>query len=116
MKEIQERCLNTTRHISDKILLLRRAKRMTQEEFAEFIGVDRRTVARAEDGRHRPSAETMEMIAKAYCIPISYFYDNSSFKSDISKSALLYEITSKLNILPKSSLRLIKNFMDIIND
>ena len=115
MNKIEERCLKTTKHIADKILLLRRTSKLTQEEFAEKTNLDRRTVARAEDGKHRPSAETMELIAEAFSIPTSYFFDNSVYKSDISKTALLYEINSKLNTLSKSNLRKVSMFIDIID-
>lgn len=114
MEDIETKCINTTRHIADKILMLRRAQKLTQEQFAEHVNLDRRTIARAEDGRHRPSAETMELIASTFNIPISYFYDNSTYKPDISKTALIYEINSKLNILSKSNLRKVLKFIDII--
>lgn len=115
MEIIAEKCLQTTRHIADKILLLRRNCKLTQEEFAEKVGLDRRTVARAEDGKHRPSAETMELIANTFCIPISYFYDNSTYKKNISKSAFIYEINKRLNVMSKTSLKKVLDFIDIIN-
>ena len=114
MDIINVRCLRTTRHIADKILMLRRACKLTQEEFAEKVNLDRRTIARAEDGKHRPSAQTMEMIAQAFCIPVSYFFDFSNYRPDISKKALIYEINSKLNILSKNNLKKVKSFIDII--
>ena len=54
------------------------------------------------------------MIAFAFSIPISYFFDNSNYKTDISKTALILEISAKLNILPKSTLSKIKNIIDLI--
>ena len=114
MKKSSLKCLDTTRHIADKILSLRRANKLTQEEFAEKVNLDRRTIARAEDGKHRPSPETMEIIAEVFNIPISYFYDNSVYRTDISKSALIYEINAKLNVLSKSNLKKILNIIDII--
>lgn len=115
MENIQTKCLETTRHISDKILMLRRANKLTQESFAEKVGLDRRTIARAEDGRHRPSAETMEIIAATFNISVSYFFDASVYKPDVSKTALIYEINTKLNVLSKSNLRKVKSFIDIID-
>jgi len=115
MKSIEQKCSETTRHIADKILELRRASKLTQEGFAEKVGIDRRTIARAEDGKHRPSAETMEMIAQAFQIPVCYFFDNSTYRPDISKTALIYEINAKLNVITKNNLKKIKDFIDIIN-
>ena len=34
MNDVKSKCLKTTQHIADKILLLRRAKRFSQEKFA----------------------------------------------------------------------------------
>lgn len=115
MNNIELSCKETTRHIADKILMLRRANKLTQEQFAERTNLDRRTIARAEDGKHRPSAETMEIIAKTFNVPICYFFDNTTCKMDISKSALIYEINRKLNISSKSKLKKIINFIDIID-
>lgn len=112
MNDIEHNCAKTTRHIADKILLLRRASKLTQEQFAEKVNLDRRTIARAEDGIHRPSPETLELIAYEFKIPIAYFYDDSSYYFDINKVSMINQINSKLNVLPKSKL---KKILDIIN-
>ena len=114
MENIELRCKNTTQHIADKILFLRRANKLTQEAFAEKVNLDLRTIARAESGKHRPSAQTMELIASAFQIPISYFYDESKYRIDISKTALIYEINTKLNVLSKTNLQKVKDFINII--
>ena len=115
MEEIKLKCNQTTRHIADKILFLRRANKLTQEAFAEKVNLDRRTIARAEEGIHRPSSETLELIAEAFSVPISYFYDNTVYKIDISKTALIYEINTRLNILSKNNLKKVKYFIDILD-
>ncbi len=114
MKSIELKVSETTQHIANKILMLRRSGKLTQEEFAERVNLDRRTIARAEDGKHRPSAATMEIIASSFNVPITYFFDNSTYKTDISKSALIYEINTRLNVLSKSNLKKIISFIDII--
>ena len=50
----------------------------------------------------------------AFSISVSYFYDNSTFKPDISKTALIYDINTKLNVLSKTNLQKIRKFIDII--
>lgn len=114
MESIELKCLQTTQHIANKILMLRRESKLTQEEFAERVSLDRRTIARAESGKHRPSAEAMEIIANTFQIPISYFYDNSTYRLDINKTALIYQINAKLNVLSKANLRKVIKFIDII--
>ena len=114
MKNFELKCQETTRHIADKILLLRRANKLTQEEFAEKVGLDVRTIARAESGKHRPSALTMEIIATTFKVPVSYFFDETKFKHDITKTALIYDINNKLNVMSKSNLQKINDIIDII--
>lgn len=114
MKSIDLRCSETTKHISDKILSLRRANKLTQEGFAEKVDLDLRTIARAESGKHRPSAQTMELIASAFQIPVSYFFDDSTYRIDISKTALIYEINTKLNVMSKKNLQKVREFINII--
>lgn len=114
MDNIKQKCDETTRHIANKILLLRRAYKLTQEEFAERVNLDRRTIARAEDGKHRASAETMESIAKEFQLPISYFYDNTIYKPNVSKSALIFQINARLNVLTKDKLNKVLKFLDLL--
>jgi len=116
MHETNIKCVQTTQHIADKILLLRRAHKLTQEQFAEKVGLDRRTIARAEEGKHRPSPETMELIVSAFKVPISYLFDNSVYKTDISKQGLINQINAKLNILSKNNLKKVISFIDIIDN
>ena len=106
--------MDVKKELGLKIKRLRQKEGLTQEQFAEKVNVDRRTIARAEDGKHRPSAETMEMIAEAFSVPVSYFFDSSVYKPDVSKSALIFQINSQLNVLSKSNLRKVKSFIDII--
>lgn len=108
MNDVKSKCLKTTQHIADKILLLRRAKRFSQEKFAEFVGLDTRTVTRAENGRHRPSPETLEMIASAYQVPVSYFYDETVYDMKPSKASLLDDINKSLNTATMKDLKRIK--------
>lgn len=112
MNEIEQNCAKTTKHIADKILLLRRTSKLTQEQFAEKVHLDRRTIARAEDGIHRPSPITLELIAQEFRIPIAYFYDDSTYYSDINKISIINEINNRLNVLPKAKL---KKVLDLIN-
>lgn len=115
IKNIKQKCAETTRHIANKILLLRRIHKLTQEEFAERVDLDRRTIARAEDGKHRASSETLEAIAEEFQLPISYFYDNTVCKTNISKSALIYKINARLNVLTKDKLNKVLKFLDLLD-
>ena len=116
MEDVKSKCSKTTQHIADKILLLRRAKRFSQEKFAEFVGLDTRTVTRAENGRHRPSPETLEMIATAYQVPVCYFYDETVYDLKPSKASIIEDINKTLNTATMKDLKRIKKVViDMIN-
>ena len=108
------RCSQTTKRIAEKIFLLRKANKLTQEQFAEKLGLDRHTIARAEEGKHRLSPETLELIAMTWDIPASYFYDDSTFRVDISKTGLIHKINKKLKLLSKADLNKVDKLLDII--
>ena len=115
MNKLESKVFETTQHIANKILMLRRAYKLTQESFAEKVNLDRRTIARAEDGKHRPAPSTLEAIALEFGVPISYFYDDSVYKVDVNKTALIYQINTKLNVLTKSNLKKVLSFLDILD-
>ena len=48
------------------------------------------------------------------CLLIIYFYDNSTYKKDISKTALIYERNAKLNVMSKATLKKVLSFIDMI--
>ena len=106
--------LKTTRHIARKILQLRVTNNLTQEKFAEKINVDIRTVSRAESGCNRPSAETLEMIAEAFNVPISYFYDKSIYEINKNKAEIILEINAKLNVSNIRKLSKLNKLIDYI--
>lgn len=114
MKNIEQNCAKTTKHIADKVLLLKRTSKLTQEQFAERVNLDRRTITRAEGGIHRPSPETSELIAFEFKVPISYFYDDSTYYFDINIVSIINKINNRLNVLPKVKLRKILDLINII--
>ena len=114
MDNAKENFFRTTKHISNKLLMLRRLNNLTQEEFAEKINTDRKTISRAEQGEYRPSGETLEKICIVFNIPISYFYDDSEYKNYSNKDEIIRNITAKLNVSDLDKLNKINKLIDII--
>lgn len=105
-----------TRHIANKIVLLRRNLNLTQECFAEQIGLSTRAIQRAEGGTHRPTQETLEKIAKKFNIPIRYFYDNSTYSNEGDKQKIIEEINSELNVYTLEEIIKLKKILEIIKE
>lgn len=103
-----------TSHIAQKIVDLRKALNLTQEEFAEAIELSTRAVSRAEGGKNRPSADTLEKIGKRFDVPLAYFFDNSIYALEENKEKVIKEINSELNILPIEKIVKIKRILEII--
>lgn len=69
--------------ISERVLNLRKVKKMGQEEFAEFCGLSRSSIARYESGKpiNRIAAQR---ISVACDVPISYILDEQNEPSHFS--------------------------------
>jgi transcriptional regulator with XRE-family HTH domain len=50
---------------------IRASRRMTQEEFAEFVGMSVDFLSLIERGRNEPSFETLDRIAKKLKLPVA---------------------------------------------
>ena len=59
--------------IGIKIKNLRKSRKMTQEDFAERIGVSRSTLSCYEIGQRTPSLKTLQEIAQIFGIGLDYF-------------------------------------------
>ena len=60
-------------NIGIKIKNLRRSRKMTQEDFAEKIGVSRSTLSCYEIGQRTPTVKTLQEIAEIFGIGLDYF-------------------------------------------
>ena len=64
--------------IGDKILELRRRHHMTQDQFAEKVGITGRHLSRFENHRLRPGKTTLLKIAEACEIPVQVLLDEAA--------------------------------------
>lgn len=84
-------CLKS--QLGQKIQTLRKKRRLTQEKFAELIGIDPKNVSKIENGNNYPSSETLTSIAKALGVEI---YELFVFKEEIPYSLMRQEIIQSL--------------------
>lgn len=84
-------CLKS--QLGQKIQILRKKKRLTQEQFAEMIGIDPKNVSKIEIGANYPSPETLTAIAKALDVDI---YELFVFKQELSAAEMRAEITKAI--------------------
>lgn len=63
----------TAEEIGERISSERKIRRLTQEDLADKTRILRANIARIESGKHYPSLETLEKIAKALEVPVAKF-------------------------------------------
>lgn len=62
--------------IGDKIKQIRKQAGLTQKELAEQLGTTQQNLAQYESGKRNPKIETIEKIANALDVPVSYLIGN----------------------------------------
>lgn len=59
--------------IGKKMVILRKAKNLTQQEFSDAVGIKRSTISNYEIDRRTPSLHDLEKIAKFYGVGLDFF-------------------------------------------
>lgn len=70
--------------LGDNIKKIRQSRGLSLQELVKLSGVAKSTIHDAETGRVSPNTNTLEKLAKALDVPVSYLLDEDSF---INKSA-----------------------------
>ena len=95
------------KQIGKKIKIARILAEITQEKFAEKIGVESVTVSRMESGSRNTTAVEIEKISKALNRPLSYFYEEEK-EEEISTLSISSEAIMDLRDLDPED----KKFID----
>ena len=71
-------------NIADNITKARIARRLTQEQVANFLGISRATYINIESGKSKPNVDVIERLAGKLNVPVAEFFDeprnNEKFK------------------------------------
>ena len=89
-------------YIGLKIKELRKRKNLSQEELAELIDINFRTIQRIETGKNTPSLETLLKLSEALDINIQDFFNVEHYKS---RENLIKEINTIANKLDDKKLQ-----------
>ena len=66
---------------SERLVLLRNEKKLTQEKFAEIIGVSKSTISMYENGNRTPSFEIEEKIADYFNVDLEFLRGGSDIRN-----------------------------------
>ena len=64
--------------VGEEMARLRKAKKQTQAELAQIVGVTQRMIAAIEGGERRPSAELAQRIGAELGFPWTVFFDQDA--------------------------------------
>lgn len=76
------------RQIGERIRIAREARGLSQEQLAERIARDQRSVSEYESGKRRIYAHDLPTIARALGVPLIYFYEDVLSKDDLDIALL----------------------------
>ena len=84
---------------SERLVLLRNEKKITQEKFAEIIGVSKSTISMYENGNRTPSFEIEEKIADYFNVDLEFLRGRSNIRNRYQHNKL----KSESNVTPVNS-------------
>ena len=71
-------------NVGDKIKIVRKAKKLSQQEVADKIGIDRAQYSRVETNKSKPTLTTIEKIAEALEVEVVDLFTNDGKSFDIN--------------------------------
>lgn len=73
----------------------RKAKKLTQEDVAQRLGIDYSTISKWENGRSAPSMETLVQLAEMYERPVGFFLSDEDNEVSPDPDAELLELLAQ---------------------
>ncbi|MCQ2739525.1 MAG: helix-turn-helix domain-containing protein [bacterium] len=86
--------MNLKKQLGTRIQTIRKQRKLTQEHFAELVGIAQKSISRIESGNNYPTPETLCAIANALSVEI---YELFIFNRELSYKDMKQEIIDALN-------------------
>ncbi|PJN89008.1 LexA family protein [Bacillus sp. mrc49] len=83
-------------HIGERIKLLRKERKMTQEDLAKILKVAPTAVSAWESGRNKPLMDKLSMMSTCFDIPLSHLVDGTPIVKKDSSMEILNEKNVRL--------------------
>lgn len=97
--------------VADKIKALRKQKNISQEKLERRSGVSQSSISAIERGERTPTIDTLVMIAKGLCVPVSELIEGQKEKPAASDGdGLKQEIAILLDYLPQEELSQLRDY------
>lgn len=100
--------------LHERLVELRKSKKMTQKDLAKKIHISRDTYAQYEIGRRKPDYETLERIANFFDVTTDYLLGRTDDPSPADKSS--DDLTKQYPILADIDPELLQRFAEVIKE
>lgn len=74
--------------IGNRIQQLRKEKGISQQELADYLGIERTSLSKIENMKYNPSARIMQKIAEYFNLPIGDIFFNNLVSHNDTKEAI----------------------------
>jgi transcriptional regulator with XRE-family HTH domain len=101
------------KQLGERIRLAREARGLSQEQFAELIARDQRSVSEYENGKRRIYAHDLPTIAQALGVPLVYLFEDVLSTDDLDV-ALLEEFHRLDSNTRKTALEMMRLLSNIV--
>lgn len=81
--------MNIKKHLGKRLQEIRKHKKLTQEQVAEFVGIETSSISNIENGKYYPSAENLDKILKILDVQPSEIF---AFESSICDEKTIEEM------------------------
>ena len=98
--------------MNERIKQLRKALKLTQQEFAENIGIKRNAVANYETGRNEPIGSVFNLICKEYNVTPDWL-KNGNGEMFLAPATFSLDEYAKANKLNETEISIIRNLMEL---
>lgn len=75
-------------NLSEKLILLRKEKGVSQAELAELMNVSRQAISRWETGVAVPSAENLKYLRNLYNVSLDYLFNDAADEPDKNENVI----------------------------
>lgn len=100
--------------IADRLRMLRKMFRLTQENLADAANVSRRTIEKSESGRHRPNEQTLRSIARSIGIDVQFF-DKPTPEQEARQKAEMEHALRKIVVAKTRPVRTASDILDMFD-
>lgn len=110
-------CRGDDMNLSERIVTLRKQKKLTQEKVGEMVNMSQRSVANWESGERLPSIQTLIELSDKFNVSVDYMLgctDNPEKQKEpaVQDGELLDSIIVRLRNLPDPALARVSDFLD----